>query len=266
MTTGTKIQEWTELRDDYQPTPPRLIVLSTSHWLGIWNLVTRFQPIDITFKTDAAESFLSEAFFLGWDFKEDWSPLVEHLCRNVMEDWRLHARDGLIITNYRPKWFNKQFAEGKRMVYKLHETQESRDEEAKIFDKLRQLAPHAEVKQEGKFCGWDASIFVDDKRKAIVELKTRSYPKQFFNKNGLLLTKRKWDGLVTFAKTYSIAGILLLKTSDGLFALNAVKVPKDSLKVVITTNDRWETPTNEEAVIIPGLLFVSVDEVLKEIV
>jgi len=183
-----------------------------------------------------------------------------------MEDWRLHARDGLIITNYRPKWFNKQFAEGKRMVYKLHETQESRDEEAKIFDKLRQLAPHAEVKQEGKFCGWDASIFVDDKRKAIVELKTRSYPKQFFNKNGLLLTKRKWDGLVTFAKTYSIAGILLLKTSDGLFALNAVKVPKDSLKVVITTNDRWETPTNEEAVIIPGLLFVSVDEVLKEIV
>jgi hypothetical protein len=183
-----------------------------------------------------------------------------------MEDWRTHARDGLIIHNYRPKWFNKQFAEGKRMVYKLHETPESRSEEEKVFDILRELAPNAKVSQEGKFCGWDCSIFVDDKRKAIVELKTRAYPKSFFNSKGLLLTKRKWDGLVTFAKTYSVAGILMLKTSDGLFALNATKVPKDTLKVVITTNDRWDTPSNEEALIIPGLLFVPVDEVLKEIV
>jgi hypothetical protein len=105
---GTKVEEFIDFRPGLPEPTPKLWVESTAHWYGIWNLMTKFLPVDKTFKADAAESFLVEAFFLGWDFGDDWSPLTSAIAPNFLEDWRQNRRDGIIITNYKPSWFTSE--------------------------------------------------------------------------------------------------------------------------------------------------------------
>lgn len=262
--TGTSL-EIVDFKDGPPELAPRLWVNSTAHWYGIWNALTRWTPLDRELKSDAAESFLTEAFFLGWDFGDCWSGIAAMLSAQILFDWKMNRRDGLIILSYRPKHIANDLLKGERMVYRIHETQESRDREQKQIERLKELLPAPlTVAQAGKFCGWDAVFTEDNGIRGIAEIKTRNYPKQFFNKNGLVLTKRKWDGLISYGKTYKVPALLLLCSSDGMFYLNTNTVRQDKIRVVITTNDRYDVPKGEEAVIIPGLLFSPLDEVAKE--
>lgn len=259
LTSSTTVTpDWLELGDiPKEAQPPKLVVHSSASWFGIWNFATQFQPMDYTLKSDGAEALLTEAFFLGWNFGQDWYPLVQSLTRQVFHDWASGRRHGLLIPNYSPKWFWKQVLEGTRM-YRIHETAESRAKENATLQTLCEHVPGTTIAQTKEFCTWDGILMKSTTPLAVVELKTRNYSKSFFDKHGLILTKKKFDGLHSIATTYKIAGLLLLKCNDGLYVLNVRSVDRTKLVERRALNDRWDVPTDEDVVVIPGGWFVSV--------
>lgn len=238
-------------------TSKRFYVMSSGHFHGIWEVLLKFAYETHEVKQDFADALLEEAFYLGYDYGDDWLPIMNHITPAVILDWRLHRRDGLIISSYTPAKLWPTLLGDKHMAYTIFETSDDRDGEVKVLNALsKQLGRN--VYQTGKLSRWDGYLprldVYDHKPEMIFEIKRRAYDWSFFEKEGLILTRKKFEGLLQHYKG-GVEPILVVEAKSEIRWVNVAHIASDKLRYDKAKCDRTDVPYMEDVVVIHGSVF-----------
>ena len=235
----------------------RFFVMSSGHFHGTWEVILRFTNETTEIKQDFADALLEEAFYLGWDYGDDWLPIMSRVTPSVIFEWRLNKRDGLIIPSYAQNKLWLQLFDGVNMKYKIHETKEDLIAEASVMSALSKQLGRS-VLRMGSLSGWDGVLpgVNSEKPEMIFEIKCRQYSWKFFLKEGLILNKRKWEGLLQQFKA-GVKPILVVKAGEEIRWVDVSRVLPDHIGLGKAQNDRYDTPFDEDVVVIDGSVFRS---------
>ena len=259
--TTSGIKQWVEqfVSEDTQPTVThkRFYVMSSAHFHGLWEVLLRFAYETHEVKQDFADALLEEGFYLGYDYGDDWLPILNHITPAVILDWRLHRRDGLIIASYTPAKLWPLLLEGKSMGYTIHETSADREGEVVVLNALSKQIGRT-VYQMGKLSRWDGYLprldVYDHKPEMIFEIKRRAYDWTFFEREGLILTRKKFEGLVQHYKS-GVDPILVVEAQSEIRWVNVAQITPDKIRYDKAKCDRVDVPYMEDVVIIHGSVF-----------
>ncbi len=235
----------------------RFYVMSAAHFHGVWEVLLKFAYETHEVKQDFADALLEEAFYLGYDYGDDWFPIMDGITPAVMLEWRLQRRDGLVIPSYSPAKLWPLLLGKPDMGHTIFETDDDRKGECKVLAALSdQLG--MDLFQTGKLSRWDGYLPSTDvynpKPAMIFEIKRRSYPWEFFLKEGIILTGKKFEGLLQQHRT-GIDPILVVEAQGEIRWVNVARVDSSQLRYDKAKCDRSDVPRMAEVVILDGSVF-----------
>ena len=71
-------------------------VTSSSNFHGLWGLWCKVEGMSEQDRQDVCEALLEEIFFCGYDFYDDWYPVLSRIRSADVRSWLLGTRDGIL--------------------------------------------------------------------------------------------------------------------------------------------------------------------------
>ncbi len=195
-------------------------------------------------KQDLGETLLEEIFFCGYDFYDDWYPILSKIRIIDINDWLGGSRNAILFPSYDPAVYFNGLTGGvnyrrrwcKDLSHSLRITQ--------ISEMIQTLWGIDNVMETGAYCGWDGILFHNHERKAIVDVAVFPWNLSAGMIDKVHFPSRKIRAMQAVNKAYGVAPIQVVDTMSGIYWTDLSKaaiIPTG--KILVTASG---LPSDEE--------------------
>jgi hypothetical protein len=172
-------------------------------------------------RQDICEEILEEGFFCGYDFYDDWYPLLARISIQDLNAWMDGNRGGILFDTYEPSEYFGFISSGynyRRMwSYDASIPMHTKQISEKIIAMWGQesLVPYHAIG------GWDAILGQKGKPEILVD--AYSFPWINTPNVSFLFTERKLKAIQSVAQAYSLCPVIVVYASETILWADAMK-------------------------------------------
>lgn len=155
-------------------------------------------------RQDFCESVLEEAFFCGYDYWDDWYPLLSKISLGNVNQWLTGSSSTILLPSYDQDVFFPAMASGYNPRKILFGNEFDSKRHSQLTQQLRMYSPKREY---GFRCGWDA-IVSTDVPVAVVDIQIDAFGTSDF----IPVPKRKLDAMAQISSGFSISSLLVVSS------------------------------------------------------
>lgn len=250
-----------------------LFVISTGHFYGMMNMVMNNVRELEEYKQESIDSLLEEAFQLGWDFGDDWNPILSHINSNTLFEWRRGKRDGIILPSYATSELWPLLSANKGVTKRVCEPNtEAKAKQIVLKDIAEIFARHDEiysVKETGRLCGWDGFLIIPlqysiPKPIAIFEIHNTYKTRDNHYLHGVTVNRYKWEAML-HQHRIGVCPILVLNALDVTRWADVSKIHPSDITVGISDTSEYYCQHNESFVNIKYWAFDILETIIETV-
>lgn len=226
-------------------------VTSSNQFHGLISILGFAWGIAEEDKQDLGEALLEEIFFCGYDFYDDWYPILSKIRVIDIKDWLAGTREGILFPGYDPAVYFNGLAGGVNYRRRWCKDPSHSMRITQISEMIQSLWGMDDVMETGAYCGWDGILIHNHERKAIIDVAV--FP---WNLSAGLIDKvhfpsRKIRAMQSICKCYGLVPIQVVDTMSGIYWTNIAKAAiMTTGKLLITASG---LPSDEEESVGIGL-------------
>lgn len=191
-------------------------VTSSSNFHGLWGLWCKVEGMSEQDRQDVCEALLEEIFFCGYDFYDDWYPILSRIRSADVRSWLLGTRDGILFPGYSPAEFFSGIVPGvnPRNVWSTDLSTAMRT--AQIAERVAAFWLPSTTLATGAFCGWEHILSHQGIYRVVVDILLFPWNLETANIQTVYISARKIAALRKVAECYSLIPIIILGTRTGI--------------------------------------------------
>jgi len=186
--------------------------------IGLWCSLRRMTEEE---RQDVCEEILEEGFFCGYDFYDDWYPLLSRISIQDLNAWLDGNRGGILFDTYEPSEYFGFISSGynHRRVWSYDTSIPLQTKQ--ISEKIIALWGQESIVPYHSLGGWDAILGRNGKPEILVD--AYSFP-WIDNPNvSFLFTERKLKAIQSVAQAYSLRPVIVVYAFEKILWADAMK-------------------------------------------
>lgn len=222
----------------------RIYVTSSNNFHGLISMLGAAWGIAEEDRQDLAETLLEEIFFCGYDWYDDFYPILSKIRVIDINDWLAGTRPSILFPSYDPAVYFNGLSGGVnyRRRWCLDQSQSMRIDQ--VAEMVIALWGDDCVADMGAYCGWDAILVHNHERRVIIDVAIFPWNLTTGAIRKVHIAARKIRAMQGIHKAYGLVPIQIVDTTNGIYWSPAHDIAiMDSGKILITASG---LPSDEE--------------------